>query len=68
MKLTYEQKLDAMTSHAWEIWTHNGKKALCDRETTEKQARLAAQLTYHDGISDLEWLSATLKELGGSGG
>ncbi len=62
--LTYEQRLDMITTHAWEAWTNNGLGLDAeDREETTKSVRDAATNTYADGISDTHWLADTLQRL-----
>jgi len=63
--LTYEQRLDMITTNAWETWTNNGLGLDTeDREETSKSVADAAANTYTDDMSDTEWLAATLKRLG----
>lgn len=62
MKPTYQQKLDAVITHAQNLWS----RAAVDtehREAATKQIKMVAELSYYEGISDLEWLSTILKEL-----
>lgn len=61
---SYEDRLDMIVTHAWESWTKNGMNLdEEDRRETEKTARDAANNTYTNGISDSEWLTATLRRL-----
>ena len=63
--MDYETRCDMIVTHAWEKWTKNGL-GLDDeaREETAKTVADAANNTYHDEISDTDWLTATLKRLG----
>ncbi|MPZ19545.1 MAG: hypothetical protein GEV06_16735 [Luteitalea sp.] len=61
---TYDQRLDTIVTHAWEIWTKNGLRL--DDETraeTTKTVQDAAANSYVDDISDRDWLAATLARL-----
>lgn len=63
--LTYEQRCDMITTHAWETWTKNGLGLDDeDRAQTTHTVQDAVNNTYHDEISDIDWLAATLKRLG----
>ncbi len=63
--LTYEQRRDMITTHAWETWTNNGLGLDDDdRMQTEKSVQDAVANTYVEDMSDEEWLAATLKRLG----
>jgi hypothetical protein len=62
---TYEQRLDAVTTAAWETWTKNGLGLDDDeREQTGKSVRDAAANEYVDDISDKDWLDRTLARVG----
>ncbi len=62
--MTYENRLDMITTHAWETWTANGLNLDDEmREQTAKSVRDAATNTYTDNINDTDWLAATLKRL-----
>jgi hypothetical protein len=63
--MDYETRLDMIVTHGWETWTKNGLNLDPDmREETSKTVRDAAANTYFDGITDTDWLAATLKRLG----
>jgi hypothetical protein len=63
--MTYETRLDMIVTNAWETWTRNGLGLDSEaREETAKTVQDAANNTYHEGISDSDWLSVTLKRLG----
>jgi hypothetical protein len=63
--LTYEQRCDMITMHAWETWTKNGNGMDDDmRRETERTVQDAVNNTYCDGIADTEWLATTLRKLG----
>lgn len=63
--LTYETRRDMIVTHAWEIWTKNGLRLDNEqREETLKTVQDAANNTYVDGITDQDWLTATLARLG----
>ena len=54
-----------IASHAWETWTNNGLNLDDeDRWQTGRHAQDASNNAYFDGMSDQEWLDATLKSLG----
>lgn len=62
--LSYEDRADMITTHAWETWTNNGLGLDDDtRKQTEKTVQDEVSNTYGEGISDAEWLSATLARL-----
>jgi hypothetical protein len=62
--LTYKQRRDMIVTHAWETWTQNGLKLDSDmKRETAKTVRNKTINSYYDGISDIEWLKATLKAL-----
>ncbi len=63
--LNYEERLDMIVTHAWEMWTKNGLGLDADeRVQTEKSVLDAATNTYTEGITDDAWLEATLDRLG----
>lgn len=63
--LTWEQRFDMITTHAWETWTNNGNR-LSPEEMyqTTRSVQDAVGNEYQDGMSDEAWLDATLKRLG----
>ncbi len=64
--MTYESHLDTIVTHAWEIWTKNGLRMDAEiRRETEKTVKDAAANSYAEGMSDVEWLAATVKRLAG---
>lgn len=61
----FDDRLSAVATAAWEIWTNNGNKMdEDDREQTGKSVLDAANNEYVDGISDKDWLRKTLIRLG----
>lgn len=63
--LTYEQRHDMITTHAWEQWTKNGLGLDDDmRVQTTKTVQDAVTNTYTDDINDSDWLAAALARLG----
>ena len=63
--MNYETRLDMIVTNAWETWTENGLGLDDDmRWQTEKTVQDAANNTYIDDISDIDWLAATLRRLG----
>lgn len=61
----YESRRDTITMHAWETWTKNGLRMDAEmRAETEKSVRDAVNNCYVEGISNADWLAATLKRLG----
>ena len=66
MKITmdWETRHAMIASHAWEVWTNNGLN-LDDEDCwqTGRHAQDASNNAYLDGMSDQEWLDATLKSL-----
>jgi hypothetical protein len=63
--LDYETRHDMIVTHAWERWTKNGLGLDEEmREQTTKSVQDAATNTYCEGMSDIEWLDATLQRLG----
>lgn len=64
----YQDRLTTVASHAWEIWTGNGRGLdAADCEQTGKQAVDAAANTWEEGLTDLVWLDRTVARLGGAG-
>jgi hypothetical protein len=64
--MTHETRRDMIVTHAWETWTKNGLGLDAeDREATTKTVQDAVNNTYVEDISDLDWLTATLKRLDG---
>ena len=62
--MSYETRLDTIVTHAWGTWTKNGLGLDSDdRKETLRSVQDAANNTYIEGISDLDWLNATLKRL-----
>ena len=62
--LSHERRHNMVAVHAWETWTKNGIGLDEDmREQTAKTVRDAVNNTWVDGISDGDWLAATLKYL-----
>jgi hypothetical protein len=63
---SYEDRLDMIVTHAWEIWTNNGMKADSQAECDEltKTVQDAASNVYTDELDDAGWLAATLTRLG----
>ena len=62
----WENRFDAVTTHAWEAWTKNGLGLDHDeRENALKSVRDAANNAWIDGMTDREWLEVTLESLGG---
>ena len=67
MKITMEwgTRHAMIASHAWETWTNNGLNLDGeDRWQTGRHAQDASNNAYLDGMSDQEWLDATIKSLG----
>ena len=63
--MTYEQRRDMITTHAWEKWTKNGLNMDQEmRQETERTVQDAVNNTYYEEIDDIEWLNATLARLG----
>jgi hypothetical protein len=61
---TFEQRLDAIVTYAWEIWTNNGLGLDSeDREETAKTVKDVATNAYLDNMTDTAWLEATLARL-----
>jgi membrane-associated HD superfamily phosphohydrolase len=62
--LSHETRRDMIVTHAWETWTKNGLNMDKDQwaETT-KTVQDKVDNAYHDGITDTDWLAATLKSL-----
>ena len=61
----YDTRLNTIVTHAWETWTKNGLFLDEDeREETTKTVQDAANNAYFEGISDIDWLAATLNHLG----
>lgn len=59
-------RVDKIVTHAWETWTKNGLNLDADmREETAKTVKDAVNNTWHLGISDLDWLTDTMKRLNG---
>jgi hypothetical protein len=63
--MDYDTRRDRIVTHAWEAWTKNGLGLDDDmRKETTRTVQDAANDAYHDGVTDLQWLGATLKRLG----
>ena len=63
--LTYDQRLDMITTTAWESWTGNGCRMDAEMQfETEKTVRDAAINVYVENITDIDWLQATFKRIG----
>jgi len=62
---TYEQRHKTIADAAWEHWANVGLEMDDDELVqTSKSASDAATNAYVEGMSDKEWLAATLKRLG----
>jgi hypothetical protein len=60
----WETRHEMIASHAWETWTNNGLNLDDDeRWQTGRHAQDASNDSYLDGMTDQEWLDATLKAL-----
>jgi hypothetical protein len=63
-KMDWETRHEMIASHAWETWTNNGLNLDDDeRWQTGRHAQDASNDSYLDGMSDQEWLDATLISL-----
>lgn len=63
--MDYETRRDMIVSYAWAKWTKNGLGLDDDeRVQTTKSVQDAVANTYVEGMTDLDWLAATLKQLG----
>jgi hypothetical protein len=63
--MAFETDYDAVTLAAWETWTNNGLNMdEEDRKEALQQVRDAATNSWVDGMSEIEWLRATLNRLG----
>lgn len=62
--MNWETRRDKIAMHAWETWTKNGLGLDdWDREQTAKTVNDKVSNAYQDGMTDSEWLTATLKLL-----
>jgi hypothetical protein len=62
--MDYETRRDAIVVAAWETWTKNGLGLDDDMKVqTEKSVQDAVNNAYIEGISDKDWLAATLRDL-----
>jgi hypothetical protein len=62
--MDYETRRDAIVVAAWETWTKNGLDLDDDMKVqTEKSVQDAVNNAYIEGISDKDWLAATLRDL-----
>jgi hypothetical protein len=60
----WETRHEMIASHAWKTWTNNGLNLDDDeRWQTGRHAQDASNDAYIDGMSDQEWLDATLVSL-----
>jgi hypothetical protein len=65
--MDYETRLEMISMHVWEKWTNNGLNLDEDeRWQTGRHAQDASNDSYLDGMSDQEWLDATLNHLMGA--
>lgn len=64
----WENRLNTVTVHAWERWTQNGLGIDHDTQAqaqTLKTVSDAANDAWIDGMTNSEWLAATLQRLEG---
>ena len=62
--MNWETRHEMIAMHAWEAWTNNGLNLDEDeRWQTGRHAQDASNDSYLDGMSDQEWLDATLVSL-----
>ncbi|MGO9806397.1 MAG: hypothetical protein ACLPKH_06720 [Rhodomicrobium sp.] len=61
----YGPRRERMIGYAWKKWTHNGLGLDAKRFAKSKRTvQDAVDITFVDGISDGDWLAATMKRLG----
>ncbi len=61
----YGPRRDRMIGYAWKKWTHNGLGLdVKDRAEAKRTVEDAVNSTFVDGVSDGDWLAATMKRLG----
>lgn len=64
MTKTWETRYDAVVLAAFETWTRNGLgNSFDENEQAIKSCRDAATNAWLDGMSDCDWLAATLARL-----
>ena len=62
---SWENRFDCVVTHAWEAWTQNGLGLdQGDREQTIKSVQDAVNNVWIDGMTEVEWMAATLQRLG----